>query len=263
VTVPDVTRDREGGHRRIDWFFEFVLALASLGVGSLLVGGVLRFDSAPAAWADSPASTPVGSRVVSAALASGAGIQAAEFPPIKFEDGVEDRSTGQTVPLRLTEPGATPMTVRIPRIGVSAEVIDLGLRSDNTLDVPSDFSQTGWYERGAAPGDPGPSVIVGHIDSKTGPAVFHGLQRLVEGDLVYVERSDGFTARYRVTGASRVSKESFPTEQVYGPSVDPVLRLITCGGAFDRDAGSYNGNLIVFAEHLGNVLTEPASEALG
>jgi sortase (surface protein transpeptidase) len=254
--VPDVTQDREDGRRRIDWFFEFVLALASLGVGSLLVGGVLRFDSAPAAWADSPTATPV-------VAASGVEIQPADLSPIEFEDGVGDRSPAQTAPFGVSVPGATPLMVRIPRIGVSAEVIELGLRSDNTLEVPSDFSQTGWYERGASPGDPGPSVIVGHIDSKTGPAVFHGLQRLVEGDLVYIERSDGFTARYRVTRASRVSKESFPTQQVYGPSVDPVLRLITCGGAFDRDAGSYNGNLIVFAEHLGNVLTEPASEALG
>jgi hypothetical protein len=79
-----------------------------------------------------------------------------------------------------------PVRVEIPAIGVRAEVMKLGIDSDGTLEVPplSKADQTGWYERGAAPGTAGPTVIVGHVDTADGPAVFHRLGELRPGDRV-------------------------------------------------------------------------------
>jgi len=152
-----------------------------------------------------------------------------------------------------------PFRVRIPDIGVDADVIDLGLNPDRTLEVPEDFDQTGWYTGRSIPGEPGPAVIAGHVDSTKGPAVFFRLRELAEGDLVLIDRTDDLTAHYRVTSAVEVDKTSFPTEDVYGPTGEPTLRLITCGGSFDRSEGSYVGNLIVYADYLG---TFPTSETL-
>ena len=152
-----------------------------------------------------------------------------------------------------------PIRVRIPEIGVDADVIDLGLNPDRTLEVPQDYEQTGWFTGRSIPGEPGPSVIAGHVDSTTGPAVFFRLRELEEGDFVFVDRTDDLTALYRVNSAVQAEKTSFPTEQVYGPTVDPTLRLITCGGRFDHSEGSWVGNLIVFADYLG---TYPTSGSL-
>jgi len=102
---------------------------------------------------------------------------------------------------------------------------------------------------------------VGHVDSKTGPAVFYRLRDLESGDKIEVHRSDGLVALFRVTEAELVSKNEFPTDQVYGSTAEPTLRLITCGGSFNRSAGSYKGNLIVFAEHLGTYEPTPDSQA--
>ena len=145
-----------------------------------------------------------------------------------------------------------PTRVRIPSIGVDASIIDLGLRRDGSLQVPWDFEATGWYTGRAAPGEIGPSIVVGHFDSKEGPAVFYDLRELEPGDLIQIERTDGLVAFFRVTESVRVDKDRFPTDEVYGATGEPTLRLITCSGRFDRDEESYPGNLLVFAEHLGN-----------
>jgi len=104
-----------------------------------------------------------------------------------------------------------------------------------------------WWAEGPRPGQRGPAVIVGHVDWNKRPAVFFRLDALRRGDLVYVDRADGTTARFRVNGTRRVPKDRFPTELVYAPSLEPALRLITCGGEFDRTAGNYRDNVIVFA----------------
>lgn len=145
-----------------------------------------------------------------------------------------------------------PVLVRITEIGVEADVIDLGLNPDRTLEVPKDFAQTGWYTGRSVPGNIGASVVVGHVDSTTGPAVFYRLSDLEEGDRIEIVRSDGSIAVFRVAATEMVLKDEFPTEAVYGPTVEPTLRLITCGGSFDRSAQSYQGNYIVYAEHVGN-----------
>ena len=170
------------------------------------------------------------------------------------EPSVDTPSSVERVPIE----DVFPVRVLIPEIGVDADIIDLGLNEDGTLEVPKDFEKTGWYTGRSVPGDVGPGVVVGHIDSTTGPAVFYRLRDLEVGHTIEIHRSDGMIALFRVSGTELVLKDEFPTEQVYGSTVEPTLRLITCGGSFDRSVGSYKGNLIVYAEHIGN--SQPAQK---
>lgn len=146
---------------------------------------------------------------------------------------------------------AEPTRVRIPAIGVDAPILPLGLRADGRLEVPADFDETGWWVDGPEPGEPGPAVIVGHVDSRDGPAVFFDLRLLEPGDPIHVDRRDGTTVTYLVERTEQHPKDAFPTSAVYGPTPDPVLRLVTCGGDFDRDRRSYKDNIIVFAQLAG------------
>lgn len=142
---------------------------------------------------------------------------------------------------------AVPVRLRIPSQRISTTLQHLGLAADGTIAAPRRWQVAGWYERGPRPGQRGPAVIVGHIDSRYGPAVFYRLPELERGDLVYVDRKDGSTARFRVTGRRQVAKDQFPARAVYSPSLRSSLLLITCSGSFDRSVGHYRDNLIVTA----------------
>jgi Sortase domain len=142
---------------------------------------------------------------------------------------------------------ADPVRVEIPSIGVSAPIIRLGLNSDRTLEVPEDYGDAGWWSGGPRPGEAGPAVIVGHVDSYTGPAVFYRLRELGPGDEVAVVRRDGSRVRFTVQGSEQYPKDEFPTARVYGRTDGPTLRLVTCGGAFDSSTGHYVDNAIVYA----------------
>jgi Sortase domain len=141
-----------------------------------------------------------------------------------------------------------PVRLRIPAAHVDTALQSLGRNADGTIAVPSDPAVAGWYAQGPRPGQPGPAVILGHVDSATGPAVFFRLDRLSPGDAITVDSADGSTRSFRVTGVTRVPKNQFPTDLVYLPTLQPVLRLVTCGGSFDRAAHSYRDNVIVFAD---------------
>ena len=142
---------------------------------------------------------------------------------------------------------ARPVRIEIQAIGVRAPVIPLGLNSDRTLEVPTDFGDAGWWTGGPRPGERGPAVIAGHVDSKTGPAVFFRLGDLRSGDEIVVVRRDGSRTRFSVQRSERYPKADFPTAKVYGPTPGPALRLITCGGDFDRSTGHYLDNTVVYA----------------
>jgi hypothetical protein len=143
-----------------------------------------------------------------------------------------------------------PRRISIPAIGVSAPVIPLHLNPDRTLEVPRDYAQTGWFTGGPEPGERGPSVIVGHVDSKTGPAVFYRLRELRRGQIIKIGRIDGTTVRFRVDGLERWPKSEFPTSRVYGRTRGATLRLVTCSGNFDPASGHYEDNTIVFATRV-------------
>ena len=142
--------------------------------------------------------------------------------------------------------GIVPHTIEIPAIGVEATTIGLDL-SGPEPEVPADFDQAGWYEQTRRPGEIGPAVIAGHIDSRSGPAVFARLDRLEPGDRVTVLDASGERVDFIVQRAARYPKGDLPRE-VFGFG-QPVaeLRLITCGGAFDRSTGHYRDNHVVYA----------------
>jgi len=148
-------------------------------------------------------------------------------------------------------PPSPPVRVEIPGIGVSSPLVRLGRNRDGTMQVPTDFQVAGWFAEGPQPGQLGPAVIAGHVDSRTGPAVFYRLRELRAGDTVQVERADGTRLRFVVEDARRYPKTSFPTAAVFGPAPWAALRLVTCGGDFDRSARSYQDNLVVFARLAG------------
>jgi sortase (surface protein transpeptidase) len=147
---------------------------------------------------------------------------------------------------------STPVPVRleIPAIGVATGLQRLGRAGDGTVEVPHGQDQwevAGWYEDGTRPGDPGSAVILGHVDSKAGPAVFYRLRELRPGDRVEVFRAGGSRVAFTVERVARYDKRRFPTAEVYYPTLEPMLRLVTCGGAFDPASGHYTDNVIVFA----------------
>jgi Sortase domain len=141
-----------------------------------------------------------------------------------------------------------PVAVSIPALSVAGPLEELVADADTgELAAPADPARAGWYAAGVVPGDRGPAVIGGHVDSRSGPGVFFRLRTLRPGDLVDITRSDGRTVRFSVIAVALYPKDRFPTEAVYGPTSGPELRLVTCGGTFDRSARSYDDNVVVDA----------------
>lgn len=143
-----------------------------------------------------------------------------------------------------------PTSLRIPGIDVSTPLVQLGLNDDHTVEVPRDASRAGWFRHGPVPGLPGSSVILGHVDSVHGPAVFYRLPDLERGDSILVRLSDRTIARFVVTRVVTYANENFPAERVYaGTPGRPTLSLVTCGGEYDASAGGYQSNVVVYADH--------------
>jgi Sortase domain len=156
--------------------------------------------------------------------------------------GPDDPVTGPSDPV-VREP--LPVTVEIPAIRVDAELVGLGLARDGAMEVP-DFGLAGWYTEGPPPGAPGPAVIAAHVDSRDGPDVFYELYRLQPGDAVDVHRADGSTASFVVVTIEQHPKDELPVDRIWAASTGAELTLITCGGVFDRAAGHYADNVIVY-----------------
>lgn len=141
-----------------------------------------------------------------------------------------------------------PVSVEIPAIGVDAELVGLGLNDDGSMEVP-DFGLAGWYTEGPPPGVAGPAVIAAHVDSTDGPDVFYELGALEPGDEILVHREDGSTASFVVEDLAQHAKDDLPGDRIWAASSEPRLTLITCGGSFDRSAGHYTDNVIVYATY--------------
>jgi hypothetical protein len=144
---------------------------------------------------------------------------------------------------------ALPDHLTIKTIGVDSDLERLGLLPDHTLQSPAQWDEAGWYAGGIRPGDPGPAVIAGHVDSVSGPAVFYRLRDLRPGAVALIRLRTGHTLRFIVDAVHVYPKTQFPSTAVYGPAALPELRLVTCTGDFDRRAHSYVDNLVVTA-HL-------------
>jgi hypothetical protein len=212
--------------------------LAVLGA-ALVVTGVLGQESPPAPPRD-----------LGAIPAPGSLAPASESP------GQPGRGQAAAAPGTPALPRSRPVSLAIPAIGVHTGLIDLGLGPDNNLQVPpltqAGVQEAGWYDLGPAPGQPGPAVIAGHVDSYQGPGVFFRLGALRPGDQIEVTRADRTVAVFRVDAVDEYRKDSFPTGQVYGPVSYAGLRVITCGGQFDYQTHRYLSNIVIYAALAGS-----------
>jgi sortase (surface protein transpeptidase) len=181
---------------------------------------------------------------------------AAEPPPTRPDPPLTDRGEARPEKERSAvdarpDPAprvpARPPRIEIPAIDVRAHAIPLATDAESRLEVPTNWSEVGWWDGGPTPGRRGAAVVVGHVDSKTGPAVFHRLRELRPGDEIRFVARDRSVARFVVERTASHPKKSFPTRDVYGDTTSPALRLVTCDGDFDWESGHYRSNLIVFA----------------
>jgi len=205
------------------------VSLAAVGVGVVLLAPGMTEPVRQDVAAGARSSTAVTAAPVAA---SSAGVPAAA--PVALPG-----------PLLLAP--SAPLTVRIPVLRASADIVDLGLDDDGALETPDGAEPVGWYTGSPTPGAVGPAVLAGHVDWAGEPGTFVGLRELLPGDEVEVQRADGSTAVFAVDRVTEHGKDEFPTEEVYGDTTSAQLRLITCGGAFDEDTGEYLDNVVVFA----------------
>jgi hypothetical protein len=174
----------------------------------------------------------------------------------------ESVTSGATVAARATvdpegraavPPGrARPTHLRIPAIGVSAAITPLGIHTDRTVEVPGNPDEVGWYRLGSLPGQAGSAVILGHVDSTEGPAVFYRLRSVRRGDEVVVRAGDGSVTRFEVSSIATYANADFPARKVYRTVGRPGLALVTCGGQYDASRGGYQSNVVVFAVLAGS-----------
>ncbi|HUQ40199.1 MAG TPA: class F sortase [Acidimicrobiales bacterium] len=168
---------------------------------------------------------------------------------------VKSGSTSPAVTARGPLPTSLPTDIEIPAIDVRARLQHLGLDRHGGLEVPAPgprYNDPAWYRYSPTPGSLGPAIISGHVDSaRYGRSVFFRLRELRPGDEITVRRADGQEARFAVDGVRVYAKDRFPTKLVYGDTRHAALRLLTCGGPFDRATGHYADNVIVFASLVG------------
>lgn len=198
--------------------------------------GLLALATAACGTAAAPRARPARTGSAATTIAGPASRQAGTFTVVD-------------VPIRSWRrlPPSPPVRLEIPAIGVSAPLVRLGLGRDGRIQVPGDFQAAGWFTGAAEPGQLGPAVVAGHVDSRTGPAVFYRLRELRPGDEVRVVRADRRMVRFAVESLASYPKPDLPAERVYGSTTAPALRLITCAGSFDRRRRSYRDNLVVEA----------------
>ncbi|WP_299519451.1 class F sortase [uncultured Serinicoccus sp.] len=168
------------------------------------------------------------------------------------DDDVPEPSAPASEPTDEVAPVAEPASVSIPAIGVTSDLLHLGLDDQGALAVPEgqDYDSAAWYDGSPRPGQDGPAVILGHVSGAAGPSVFFDLARLQVGDTVEVSRADGTTATFEIYDLRQFPKNTFPTAQVYGNTTGPELRVITCGGTFSDTTGHFDDNIIVFAREV-------------
>jgi len=226
--------EQSGSPRRLAW-----LALAGLlvlvGVGALVIGlRAQKHAPQPPASAAIPLSPSSSSAPAATPKSTRAGSVAKPAP-----------TTRGPILAR-----SVPVSISLPSIGVSSDLLQLGLNPDHTVQVPplARDSKAGWYDQSPTPGQLGPSVILGHVDSaEYGAAVFFKLGAMRPGDSVEVTRADHTDAVFRVDKVVSYPKNTFPTFEVYGNTDNAALRLITCGGKFDFSTHNYLNNIVVYA----------------
>lgn len=154
-------------------------------------------------------------------------------------------------PQQAMQSASMPVSISAPTIGLSAQITDLGKEANGELQVPTGEpgSPAGWYRDSPAPGQPGSSIILGHVNSTTGPVgLFYRLHEMQPGQQFATGMADGTTKTFTVDKVDIYHKSSFPTVEVYRNADRPEVRLITCGG-YDKASNQYLDNTVVYA-HL-------------
>ncbi|MFC5930386.1 class F sortase [Cryobacterium melibiosiphilum] len=146
--------------------------------------------------------------------------------------------------------GIEPASLTVPKLGLTEALVPLGIQADGTMEVPADYDDVGYFTGGGRPGGIGPTVIAGHVDSRSGPAVFFRLGELVPGDRFTLTGVDGTGYEYEVVKVEDHAKAAFPTVDVFGAIMRDEVRLITCGGEYNEAIGRYVDNLVVFAARV-------------
>lgn len=182
------------------------------------------------------------------ALALLASVAAQPPPPVLPDSDRQVQPSGQhhVGPHAPPLPPSQPYGIEMEKLGLQVKVEQVGLTADGSIAMPTDPDHAGWYTGSPTPGENGNAVIVGHLDSATGPAAFYGLGALRKGDRVSVKRRDQTTATFTVTSTAVWSKNGFPSEHVYAPTAQPQLTLITCAD-WDEAASAYQSNLVITA----------------
>jgi sortase (surface protein transpeptidase) len=231
------SRPKHGGRRGVLLAAAATAVLAVLGI-ALVIQGLTSSSGGPKTASDTTTSASEAAAPRDAAAPASSRDEASKQPAGRHSPGFENFL-----------PGSPPVGLSIPSIDVrSTKIVDLGLQDDGSIEVPRDASAPGWFTPGPSPGQLGPAVIAGHVDSTTGPAVFYRLGQLRPRDRVAVSRADGSVATFSIDRVLTFEKDEFPTRAVYGPTTRAELRLITCSGNYDDDTG-YDSNTVVFA-HL-------------
>jgi hypothetical protein len=181
------------------------------------------------------------------------GIGRQEPPQVRAEESEQVQAIAETISPEpvISLSRSIPSTIFIDRINLEASIVQVGLLADGSIETPDLFSGTvGWYNNGPTPGEIGPAVLIGHVDTYKGPSVFWNLSKLAAGDIVRITRDDGQTVMFRVSSIVSYSQDEFNTDAVYGNTNYAGLRIITCGGRFNYITGRYSHNTVVFAEML-------------
>lgn len=158
-------------------------------------------------------------------------------------------SSSSQAPARKPEEGLTPEILSIPALGIDAKVEKAGLLSDGTMDVPKNDQNTAWYKQGARPGEAGNAVIAGHVDNKTGPAVFFNLKKLKSGDELFVSDANGKRKTFVVEKIESYPYNSAPIQSIFGRTDESRLNLITCTGTFDQSKKTHLERLVVYTKY--------------
>lgn len=229
------------------WFSR--TALVVLGTLSLLItacgsSSSLPTQAAPVASNSEPQASPEQVSPESAAPADPVAQQAAPFSTLS--DRIVDLGPADGIP-EPPPPSLHPVSIRIDKIDVNdAVVIDVGVAPSGEMEVPPPL-EVGWYQYGPAPGEQGSAVLAGHIASGGIDGAFRYLDRLEPGDRFTISFEDGSSRQFEVTDLQQYDKDDLPFGQIFTDEGQPRLALITCGGAFDYSARSYEDNIVAYA----------------
>jgi len=225
------TASTKGSSRRPVWIPAALCALLALTAAWLVLPGAVTGDADNADPAESDSSQP-----------------SALDPPGGPTTWVPTTPDPEVAAPTADPTGRTAVGVSIPSISVDTSLVPLGVDpTTGGLVPPGRYDVAGVFTQGPVPGDPGPAVIAGHVDSRTGPGVFFRLEEMAVGATISVSLSDGERIDFRVVDVAQYPKAAFPTAEVYGPTPGRELRLITCGGTFDPSRRSYGENIVVYA----------------